>query len=131
MTEIVPTIGRIVLYRIASYQADEINARRRDAYAKFHMHKWQRNGTVLHQGNEVSAGQIVPAMIVAVWGDTPQSAVNLKVFLDGSDDYWVTSTSVGDQDGKYHWMDYQKGQAAKTEAAEAALAGVSGMGFVG
>jgi hypothetical protein len=45
-------------------------------------------------------------MIVAVWGDTPESAVDLKCFLDGRDDYWVTSTTVGapDHDGKYQWM---------------------------
>jgi hypothetical protein len=73
----------------------------------------------------------MPAMFVAVWGDTAESAVNLKVMLDGADDYWVTSTSVEDdrldKDGKrvhtpgrYHWMDYQVGQAKKHEAAPAA-----------
>ena len=67
----------------------------------------------------MEAGQIVPAVIVAVWGDTPESAVDLKCFLDGRDDYWVTSTTVGapDHDGKYHWMPYQVGQAAKAAAS--------------
>jgi hypothetical protein len=49
-------------------------------------------------------------MIVAVWGDTPESAVDLKCFLDGRDDYWVTSTTVGAPD-----LD-AVGQAAKAAA---------------
>ena len=36
------------------------------------------------------------------WGDTPEAAVNLKLFLDGSDDYWVTSVTVGDKPHSYH-----------------------------
>ena len=43
-------------------------------------------------------------MVVAAWVPTPESAVNLKVMLDGADNYWVTSTSVADErtdkDGK-------------------------------
>jgi hypothetical protein len=54
-------------------------------------------------------------MIVAVWDDTPEAAVNLKLFLDGSDDYWVTSVTVVDKPHSYHWMPYRVGQAAKAE----------------
>ena len=61
-------------------------------------------------------------MIVQVWGDQPDSCINLQVFLDGSDQLWVTSVQVGDQEGDYQWMAYQKGQAAKTEQVEKALA---------
>ena len=68
-------------------------------------------------------------MVVAVWGNTPESVVNLKVMLDGSDDYWVTSTSIEDEradkdgnpvhtPGRYHWMPYQVGQATKHAKAE-------------
>jgi hypothetical protein len=119
VSEIIPTLGRIVYYRIPSYLVEQINRRRQHATEAMDYHRWKKNGTMVHVGNAVTAGQIVPAMIVAVWGTTPKSAVNLKLFLDGSDDYWVTSTSVGDEDGKYHWMPYQLGQAAKTAAAEA------------
>lgn len=114
---IVPTLGRIVYYRLAQWNVEEINRRREDATREMDYHRWKKNGVMLHVGNEVKAGQIVPATIVAVWGDTPESAVNLKLFLDGSDEYWVSSTSVGDQDGRYHWMPYQVGQAAKHAAA--------------
>ncbi len=122
MTEIVPTIGRIVWYCIPSYVADEINRSRKHTADNMDYHRWKKNGTQVHVGNSVSQGQVVPAMIVAVWGNTPTSAVNLKLMLDGTDDYWVTSTSVGaptDQ-GKYHWMPYQLGQAAKAEAQQKA-----------
>ena len=122
MPEIIPTLGRIVYYKLPNYQAEEINRRRQHANACVDYHRWKKNGTMVHAGNSVQEGQIVPAMIVAVWGDTPTAAVNLKLFLDGSDDFWVTSTSVGDAPGKYHWMPYQLGQAAKTDAAEAKLA---------
>jgi hypothetical protein len=38
---------------------------------------------------------VLPAVVVAVWGETPQSAVNLKVMVDGNHpDLWVTSVSV-------------------------------------
>ncbi|MBP1296635.1 hypothetical protein [Bradyrhizobium elkanii] len=128
---IVPTIGRIVYYVLPQYQVEEINRRRQHARNELDYHRWKKNGTMIHVGNEVKAGQVVPAMIVAVWGATPTSAVNLKLFLDGSDDYWVTSTNVGepDQEGKYHWMPYQLGQAAKTEAAEKEIAAAKQAAF--
>ncbi len=131
MTKIVPTQGRIVLFCLANYQADEINRRRKHSRDQIDYHRWKKNGTMVHIGNEVKAGDIFPAMVVQVWGDTPECAVNLKVFLDGSDDYWVTSTSVEraqdeggiavHTEGRYHWMVYQTGQAAKAEKAESEL----------
>lgn len=126
MTGIVPTKGRIVYYTIPRHVADEINRRRKHAYEQMDYHRWKKNGTMVHVGNTVEEGQIVPAMIVAVWGTDPHSAVNLQLMLDGSDTYWVTSTNVEDPKGSrdgvpihtpghYHWMDYQKGQAAKND----------------
>lgn len=116
--EIVPTIGRIVWYKMTSYEATEINQRRKDFYAKVPWYLAVRPGAQVHQGNEVEAGDLYPAMIVAVWGDQPDSCVNLKVFLDGTDEHWSTSRTVGEREGDYQWMPYQKGQAAKAEALE-------------
>ena len=101
----VPFLGRIV-WSYARRLAEQINKRRADAARELDYHRWKKNGAMINVGNPVDAGQIVPARIVAVWGDTPESAVDLKCFLDGRDDYWVTSTTVGalDHDGKYHWM---------------------------
>jgi len=97
MSKIVPTVGRIVLFTLAAWQVDQINKRRADAVRCIDYHRWKSNGSQVHIGNQVTEGQVVPAMVVAVWGNTPESAVNLKVMLDGSDDYWVMSTSVEDE----------------------------------
>ncbi len=132
MADIIPTLGRIVLYCLPQYQVEEINRRRAHATAMIDYHRWRKSGAMVHVGNEVKVGQIVPAMVVAVLGDGPDCAVNLKLFLDGSDDFWVTSTSVekspGEDEvvvhtpGKYHWMAYQKkvanGEIAPTRHAE-------------
>ena len=123
MTGIIPTLGRIVYYTIPSHVAQDINRRRQHAAENIYYHRWKKNGAMVHVGNPVSEGQIVPAMVVAVWGNTPGSAVNLKLFLDGSDDYWVTSTGVEPEvkdnlgnevhvPGRYHWMPYQKAVAS-------------------
>lgn len=108
MTRIIPTVGRIVLYTMARFDVESINA--------------QRASETRYPGNAVIAGEVYPAMIVR-GGDQPDSYVNLKVMLDGHDCYWATSRMVGDpsDQGTYHWMGYQLGQAAKTEAAEKAL----------
>lgn len=72
-------------------------------------------------------GRVVPltADIVAVWGDR---CVNLLVKDANGKTFVCTSRTLlqdddaGQKHGGYaQWMDYQKGQAAKTEAAEAAL----------
>ena len=105
MTAIVPTIGRIVIYKLSETDVSRIQAKRLGfAY------------------NDVRVGDEYPAIIVRTWGGTPTSAVNLKVMLDGEDSYWATSRAVGDKPGDYHWMEYQKGQAAKAAALEAQLA---------
>jgi hypothetical protein len=127
MSKIVPTIGRIVYFKLASYQADEINRRRKHAVDSMDFHRWKKNGTMVHCGNEVKPGQVLPMVIVAVWGNTPECAINGKLFLDGSDDYWVTSVSVGTENGSYHWMPYQIGQAAKTEELKIELDTKSGV----
>ena len=109
MADIIPTVGRIVLYTISTQDVASIRDQR------------ARAGT--YQGNDVYAGDVYPAMVIRAWGNKPDSYVNLKVMLDGYDTYWATSRKAGAEadQGFYHWMPYQIGQAAKTEAAEAAL----------
>lgn len=121
MTAIVPTVGRVVLYKMSSHNASEINRRREHARESMDYHRWKKNGTMVHVGNHITEGDVFPMIVVRVWGNTPDAAINGKVLLDGSDDYWATSVSVGDKPGSYHWMDYQKGQAAKAEKAESDL----------
>lgn len=103
MSRITPTIGRVVLYCLADYDVDEIRDDRRRRMEYGDLRKW----------NDINAGEVYPADVVRTWGDTPDSAVNVQVKLDGNDTLWVTSTSVseGPVPGKFHWMPFQLGQA--------------------
>jgi hypothetical protein len=112
MADIIPTIGRIVIYKLSAQDAWEINKLRAMAESTPEIDE------------PAGAGEEYPAMIVQVsdWGrgGGPAHAytpVNLKVMLDGDDTLHVTIIKPGDKPGDYHWMEYQKGQAAKTEAA--------------
>jgi hypothetical protein len=123
MVDIVPTIGRIVIYTLSADDASKINKRRADAKTHMETHIANSNGVMVHVGNDAREGVDYPAMVVSTWGGKPDSYVNLKVELDGSDTFWARSRKVGTGPGTYHWMEYQKGQAAKYEALEAKLAG--------
>jgi len=79
--KIVPTTGRIVMYNTTEAE---------------------RNALQLLGCNKQTQ---LPAVIVAVWGDTPNASVNLKVFVDGNHlDLWKTSVPAGvkDAEGKYN-----------------------------
>lgn len=82
-----PSIGRVVHYTLNQQDADEINRRRTDSFVL--------------AGNQAQEGDVYPAMIVRIFGETPESAVNLQVFLDGTDTFWATSRTLGE--GPSHW----------------------------
>jgi hypothetical protein len=46
---------------------------------------------------------IFPMIIVRTWGDTPESAVQGQVLLDGNDTYWATSRVCGKHAGMWRW----------------------------
>ncbi len=98
-----PTIGRVVHYTLAEHDAKHINQRRDHftVHARSGEPHENPKGYVAHVGNRVQEGDTFPATIVRTWGDEEHSAVNLKVHLDGSDDYWATSVTHGD--GPAHW----------------------------
>jgi hypothetical protein len=83
-----PAIGRIVHYTLSKQDADEINRRRTDSFVL--------------AGNQAREGDVHPAVIVRIFGETPDSAVNLQVFLDGTDTFWATSRTLGE--GPVHWV---------------------------
>ena len=58
---------------LAGSRPEQINKRRADAARELDYHRWKKSGAMIHISNPVEAGQIVPAMIVAVWGDTPKA----------------------------------------------------------
>lgn len=104
-----PSVGRIVHYKMAQYDADAINKRRADAVA------FQRgnpgpvtpgqlgaSGHQLHVGNSIAAGDVYPAMVVRVFDPTSGTS-NLQVLLDGNDTYWATSRKEGDEPGSWSW----------------------------
>ena len=99
----IPTIGRIVHYRLTDQEAVEINRRRTTGTAigeRIKADKWPL-GAQAHIGNQVSAGDTFPAMIVKTWGKTEGSCCQLQVFLDGNDTLWATSRSEGDLAGMW------------------------------
>ncbi|MEU5259009.1 hypothetical protein [Amycolatopsis sp. NPDC021455] len=100
----VPTIGRTVHYTLTQADADAINARRAGATklnAAGVTLASQNLGALIHTGNRAEEGDVYPMVIVRVWGDRPESAVNGQVHLDGNDLHWVTSVQCGS--GPRYW----------------------------
>jgi hypothetical protein len=84
----VPSIGKIVKYKLNQSDADNINT------------------TAKYEGkaaNSASAGDVFPAMIVRTWGDTEESAVQLQVFIDGNFIFWATSVCEGEDERHFQW----------------------------
>ena len=124
MSEQIPSIGRIVHYRLSAQDVGEITRRRTTGKSIAERLKWgvvgrhndaipahSEDGSVrawpagaqAHIGNEVHEGDVFPMLIVRIWGSAATSAVNGQVFLDGNDVYWATSRIVGDQPGTFSW----------------------------
>jgi hypothetical protein len=95
-----PTLGRMVLYTFSKESAEAVNRRRAAARKYLGNHRAANNGVQLHWGNDVKEGTVAPATIVAVWGE---KCVNLKVQLDGTDDFWATSVELGEGPHKWAW----------------------------
>lgn len=80
----------------------------------------------LINGAQHDPKQLLAAHVVHVWGDR---MVNLLVFDSNGTRFPVTSVQLLQDDDQptsdnwAEWMDYQKGQAAKTEALERQAAG--------
>lgn len=87
----VPSIGRIVHYRLSASDVTEINRQRTSEPGAG------------RGGNSPAEGHVYPAMIVRVWSETPaeDEHIQLQVFLDGNDAYWATSRHQGDGLGEW------------------------------
>lgn len=101
-----PTIGRIVLYVLTAAQAEAINKNRaafRNAGSDPKAEKLPA-GVQTHAGNYCYEGEIYPAIVVRLW-DAEHPSVNLKIFLDGDDTFWVTSCYESEvpAPGTWHW----------------------------
>lgn len=119
MAEQIPTIGRIVHYRLSADDAAQINRRRTTsgeirARIDQQFAPWTPPsrpvwplGAQAHIGNDAREGDTFPMLITKVWGDTPTSAVNGQAFLDGNDVLWVTSAAVGEGPRTWSWPSRQ------------------------
>ncbi len=107
-----PTIGRIVIFKLSEENAKEINRRRTTplSIASRIALNWQNQvlwplGAQAHIGSEVKAGDECAAVVVRVdeYGPDHLAGVNIKVLLDGSDEYWAQAVKEGDGEGCWHW----------------------------
>jgi hypothetical protein len=103
MNALVPTIGRIVHYRLSATDAQQINRRRRDAREHHDQHVGAATGVQIHVGNDAQEGEAYPMVITKAWGTEPTSSVNGQVMLDGNDLFWATSVQVGTAPGTFSW----------------------------
>ncbi|AMM44181.1 hypothetical protein BJD78_gp11 [Arthrobacter phage KellEzio] len=91
-----PTLNQPVLYTLSSHDAEQINRRRK------HFHEYRQNagldtGHQGHVGNTVGEGDQFAAIVVRVF----HTSANLRVFLDGNDDFWACSKSEGEGPNTY------------------------------
>ena len=114
--------GRIVYFVFDPDSAEQVNRRRtsgeaiRDRMATSvpsqgpggAVFAWPA-GAQAHIGNKVGPADVCPAMVLRVWGK--DGTCNLRVFLDGNDDFWATSVvfDPGNEHGEHklrswHWM---------------------------
>lgn len=87
----VPTIGRIVLYRLSPSDVTRVESDR------------SADGSSNPIGNPVSIGLIVP--LVVVWPHPHERGwhINGQALLDGNDQLWVTSAPRGGGPGQWDW----------------------------
>lgn len=117
MSEQIPTVGRIVHYRLSAQDAEQVMRRRTNGKSIADrlkssvssateedgvIYAWPA-GAQAHIGNDVKEGDSFPMLIVRCWGDTASSCVNGQVFLDGNDVLWATSVSVGEGPHTWSW----------------------------
>jgi len=93
----------IVNYKLSAQDATQINRRRTTSksIADRIKEKIWPTGAQAHIGNEAKEGQILPMVIVGIWGDT---CVNGQVFLDGNDQFWVSSAMQGNAPGNWNYF---------------------------
>lgn len=85
----IPTLGRVLAYKLTAHDAETINKRRSDLMFSGFAH--ENTGAQCHTGNGVNPGEVYPMIVTRVWVPGNGGAVNGQVLLDGNDALWVTS----------------------------------------
>lgn len=96
----IPSVGRIVHYVLREVDVERIMRRRRDFENHRRDDDYKDRGYMAHFGNDVRAGDVLPAIIVRAWGE---HTVNAQVYLDGTDTLWMTSIPEGEGPGTWSW----------------------------
>ena len=112
------TTGRTVLYTLSEQDAQQINRRRTTGSSIYERMQilvhttgdqklvgWPV-GAQAHIGNQASAGDVVPLVVVKVWPNEYGEGipgVNGQAFLDGNDALWITSAKEGTKPGTWAW----------------------------
>lgn len=97
-----PTQGRIVIYTLSADDAAAINRRRTTGQSiaeRIAGDKWPI-GAQAHIGAAVVAGDTLPAIVVKVRLD---GLLQLRVFLDGTDDFWAEQVDEAAQGTPGTW----------------------------
>lgn len=73
-------IGRAGASHAGFLRCDVINRRGAQAAASLLKHRERVDGSQLHVGNGVAAGDVFPMIIVRVWGSEPTSGISVEQF---------------------------------------------------
>lgn len=92
----VPSVGRIVHYRLTEADAARVLLHRRHHTVEVPWSNEHGSGVARHaafEGNAPKGGDVYPMLITRVWSPEPTEGdcVQGQVFLDGNDSLWVTS----------------------------------------
>lgn len=96
------TLGRTLHFRLHETHAEAINRRRTSSGSiveRIGSDKWPLCAQA-HIGNVVSAGDVFQVIVTRVWSE---GCFNGQVLLDGSDSFWVTSVTEGENNGQWFW----------------------------
>jgi hypothetical protein len=104
---VTPAICCIVLYRLSERDAAQVNGNRHAATEMTRARSRypvsgpfdNRNAYILHTGSHVSEGDQYPAVVVRTFEEGAR--LNLHVLLDGTDTYWATTRTEGDEPGQW------------------------------
>ena len=121
-----PTIARFVIYTLSPEDVSQITYRRtshEEIRERLNANTWPIGAQVM-VGNPPAVGQQFPALVVRVLSNDilEITGINLRVFLDGTDELWVQNAQEGPEPGKWHWplVSQEKPSTGQSDAKQEA-----------